>query len=143
MKKVINIISSIIILFLILSLISNIVISFNENTFSSIISFRNLFLIGLMFSLIWNSKFTNLLLLILSIFFWYNYFFSNDLNSYHSNAVIFFSANLFEVLKSFTNNIFLKKIILILPFISFLLITILIIPVRIKHFLNSVKEKIQ
>ena len=142
MKKAINIILSIIILFLILSLISNIVISFSERTLLSIISFRNFFLIVLIFILIYNSKLTNLLLITLSIIFWYNYFFSNDINSFHSNSIIYFSVNLFEVLKSFFSNIFLKKIILIIPFISFLLITFLIIPARAKYFFNSVKEKI-
>lgn len=139
MKKAINILSTIIIIFLVLSLISNIIISINEKTILKIISFRNLFLIGLIFSVIYKSKFTYLLLLILSIFFWYNYFFSNDLNSFHSNAIIYFSANLFEVLKFYINNIFLKKIILIIPFISFLLITFLIIPARAKYFFNSAK----
>lgn len=142
MKKVINIISSSIIFLLTISLFSNLVISFYEKTFFSILSFRNLYLISLIFCLIYKSKFINLLLLILSIFFWYNYFFLNNINSFHSNSIIYFTVNIFEVIKSFVNNIFFKKIILTLPFFSFLLITILIIPVRLKHFFNGAKEEI-
>ncbi len=132
MKNVNKIITIFILLFLIISLISNISISIIEQNVIGIIALRNIFIVLLIIFLYYNLKITTILLTFFCLFFWYNYFFNNQGEAYYFNVVIYYTNNIYEIIRCFYSNNIIHKTILNIPFISFVFISFFIAPIRIK-----------
>jgi hypothetical protein len=124
-------------LFVVFSLISNISISFIDKNVLGIFSIRNLFLLIFLLILSYKSKFSTFSLTLLCLFFWYKFFLKNQLEAYYSNALLYYTININEILSSFFSNQRLSKIILTVPFISFLLLTFIFLPRSLAHLSHT------
>ncbi len=106
--------------------------SFIEKNLIGIFSIRNLFLLIFLLVLNYKSKLSTFLLAILCLCYWYKFFFNKQIEPYYTNTLLYYTVNIHEILSNFFSNQLLSKIILTVPFISFLLLTFILLPKRLK-----------
>jgi hypothetical protein len=123
MKKIDSIFIFNCIFILLISLISNFILSFANDKTSSVFSLRNFYLISFIIILILKNKISFYFLILFSLTYWINFIFFNESASF-SNQILYFTYNINEV---FIENNTLKKIILNLPFIVNIMISLKIL----------------
>lgn len=120
---------------IILSLLSNVFISLAEGNFLEIFSFRNIFLCLFLWCLVITNKYTLFVLIILTTYFWYLFFTIRILNgnafysSINNHPIIDFTYALSNMLG--VNSKPLERTILVLPFFTHILISVVVIPLRV------------
>lgn len=119
----------------VLSLLSNVFISLTEENFSGIFSFRNIFLCLFLGCFVITNRYTLLVLIILTIYYWYLFFTIRILNgnlfysSSHNHPILDFTYSLSNVLGVVSKPV--GRTILVLPFFTHILISIIYIPFRV------------
>ena len=124
---------------IILALIANIGLSLYEGDFFIFISLRNIFLYFLLFCFIVKNKFSLLLLMTLTILFWFEFFQLRITETYFTNPILYYTNTLYSILKvlNYRHNFF--KFIIVIPFYLNLIVTFFEIPYRL--FLNYSNKK--
>lgn len=118
--------------FILFSLISNFLISIFENNLFAFLSFRNLFLILFLVSLIKENKLFLLALIFINLLFWYYFFITKSEVSYLSNPITNYTISIFNFFEILKKSSFIKNLIIKLPLIFNFLILVFIIPYKIK-----------
>ena len=118
--------------FILFSLISNFLISIFENNLFAFLSFRNLFLILFLVSLIKENKLLLLALIFINLLFWYYFFITKSEVSYLSNPITNYTISIFNFFEILKKSSFIKNLIIKLPLIFNFLILVFIIPYKIK-----------
>lgn len=118
--------------FILFSLISNFLISIFENNLFAFLSFRNLFLILFLVSLIKENKLFLLALIFINLLFWYYCFITKSEVSYLSNPITNYTISIFNFFEILKKSSFIKNLIIKLPLIFNFLILVFIIPYKIK-----------
>ncbi|CAM3996366.1 hypothetical protein FLJU110815_11085 [Flavobacterium jumunjinense] len=121
------------------SLLVNFGLCYNEGNFLCLIALRNVFLYLLLYCFIVRNRFTLGLLILLSIFFWSQFFQEISYIAYPSNSVLYFNHNLSRILNLMNCNEFVLKTVMIIPFVLFLMVTFFEIPYRIFTTFNKKK----
>lgn len=138
MMKLYNILKYFIATIILVSLIANVVVSLNERDFDGLFSLRNLFLIVFLICFIFNKKWSLVLLIMINISYWYFYFTANSNLAYYNHPVVDYTHTINDLFGE-TSKI-VKGIILILPLLTNLLVSVIIIPFRLMKLKNEIAK---
>ena len=121
-------------------IILNLILCYNEESFKAIFALRNLYLYAFLICYLFYNRITLILLTMIVIVFWYQFFTAPKLIQYYSNPVIYFTIPLWEVLKFYVSKI-ISGLILVTPLFLSSVISVIEIPYRIKIEIEMEKIK--
>lgn len=116
---------------ILICIILNLILCYNEDSFKAIFAFRNLYLYVFLICYLLYNRITLIILIMIVIVFWYQFFSAPKLIEYNGNPIIYFTSPLWEVLKFYVTRI-VSGFILITPLFLSSIITFIEIPYRIK-----------
>jgi len=131
MKKLYSAFKYFTISIILICIILNLILCYNEDSFKAIFALRNLYLYGFLICYLFYNRITLIILIMIVIVFWYQFFSAPKLIEYYSNPIIYFTSPLWEVLKFYVSRI-VSGLILVTPLFLSSIITIIEIPYRIK-----------
>ena len=116
---------------ILICIILNLILCYNEESFKAIFALRNLYLYGFLICYLFYNRITLIMLIMIVIVFWYQFFSAPKLLEYPGNPIIYFTNPLYEVLKFYVSKI-VTGLILITPLFLCSVISVIEIPYRIK-----------
>jgi hypothetical protein len=122
---------------ILICIVLNWILCYNEGNLKAIFALRNLYLYGFLTCYLFYDRLTIALLALTALVFWYQYFTVHDGINFSENPIIYFTFPLREVVKFYVPRI-VVGLVLITPLFLFTVITVVEIPYRIR---SEIKKK--